>query len=89
MQRSDTPTADQLAALGLLTPVQVRRARALALVYPVAAALAVLLLGVSAGRVAAVTVFFALWVTVQLLALSPACRRQVLGLPAAREGLGR
>lgn len=89
MQRSDSSTGERHPGrlTGPLSPVEVRRARALALVYPVVAALAVLLLGVSAARLVLVTVFFAAWVGIQLLVLSPDRRRQVLGLPVAEAGL--
>lgn len=73
---------EHLASQAPLTATEIRRTRAIALVYPVVAALAVLTMGVSASRLVLATVFFSAWVVLQMLVLSPARRRQVLGMSA-------
>jgi hypothetical protein len=77
-----------LARQAPLSAVDVRRTRALVIGFPVLAVLAVLGFGVSAGRAVDAVVFFALWVGIQMLLLSPARRRQVLGLPEAQSAEG-
>ena len=73
-----------LASQPPLAAGDVWKVRALYLVYPTAATILVITLGLSAARVAGASLFFGFWLVMQFLTLSPVRRRQVLGMkPAA------
>ncbi len=69
-----------LAEQAPLAPADVWKVRALYLVYPTAATVLVITLGLSAARVAGASLFFGFWLVMQFLTLSPARRRQVVGM---------
>lgn len=67
-----------------LASADVWRVRALYLVYPTAATVLAITLGLSVARVVGASLFFGFWLVMQFLTLSPPRRRQVLGMkPAA------
>ncbi|MDQ6838421.1 MAG: hypothetical protein M3137_08860 [Actinomycetota bacterium] len=79
--------AERDAPQAPLASADVWKVRGLYLVYPVAATILVITLGLSAGRVVGATVFFGFWLTMQFLTLSPLRRRQVVGMrPAPDSG---
>lgn len=74
------PGAEQ----GPLVPADVWKLRALSLIYPTAATILIVTVGLSVARVVAASVFFGFWLIMQFLTLSAPRRRQVLGMkPAA------
>lgn len=62
-----------------LAPAEVWKVRALYLVYPTAAVILAVTLGLSVARVVGASLFFGFWLVMQFLTLSPPRRRQVLG----------
>ncbi len=69
-----------LAEQAPLVPADVWKVRALSLVYPTAATILAITVGLSVARIVGASLFFGLWMVVQFLTLSPSRRRQILGM---------